>query len=158
MAAHGLGGGSIAIGSTALTLLLFACTLTGVVVAAVPGGVARLLASLAAGQVIAHAALSAPGAHHHPAVTNSAMLAAHVVAIAAGALLIRGAELALGRVLARVRWVVVALAGWFETGPRVGMSCVVAVSAIAHRMHRSDARRRGPPGAVVRPRVNSVPA
>ncbi len=158
VAAHGFGGGSIGIGSTALTLLLIACTLTGVVVATVPGGVARLVISLAAGQVIAHAALTAPGAHHHPAVTNSAMLVAHAVAIAVGALVIRGAELALGRVLARVWRVVIALVGWFRAGPRVGMKCFVAVRASTHRVHAWDARRRGPPAAVVRPRLNSTPA
>ncbi|GAB2697178.1 hypothetical protein GCM10027089_18620 [Nocardia thraciensis] len=146
IAAHALGGGTIALGSTALALLVTACTLTGVLVAAAGTGLPRLMLMLAAGQAIGHAALSMSPEHCHPAMFNSAMVTAHLVAIPVGALLVRGAEIALGRVLSSVRRAVIALAGtvpappWSPPVPRRS-----PVAAARRLLVGSGIGRRGPP-------------
>ncbi|WP_280266065.1 hypothetical protein [Nocardia wallacei] len=146
IAAHALGGGAIAVGSTALTLLVTACTLTGVLVSAIGSGLPRLMLMLAAGQAIGHAALSMSPEHCHPAMFSSAMLIAHLVAIPVGALLIRGAEVALGRALSSVRRAVVALAASVPAPP--GSPLLprhTGVAAPRRLLISSGIGRRGPP-------------
>ncbi|RDI50989.1 hypothetical protein DFR68_105466 [Nocardia mexicana] len=146
IAAHALGGGAITLGSTALTLLVTACTLTGVLVAAVGTGLPRLMLMLAAGQAIGHAALSMSPEHCHAAMFSSAMLTAHLVAIPVGALLVRGAEVALGRVLSSVRRAVVALV---RTVPAPSGSPLIPrrgqVATPRRLLVSSGIGRRGPP-------------
>ncbi|MFC8532320.1 hypothetical protein [Nocardia sp. NPDC057227] len=93
-AAHAMGGGVVAPGGPATAALLAACCLVGVLVEAVPQrpGFARLLLVLALGQAAGHWALTHAPQQHHGAHSTSAMLAAHLVAIPLGAVLIGAAE------------------------------------------------------------------
>lgn len=153
IAAHALGGGSVSLGSAAVSLLVAACALTGVLVASVGTGLARLMVLLGAGQAIGHAALSVAPGHCHPPVFSSAMLVAHVVAIPLGALLVRGAEVALGRVLSSVRRMVVAL-GVVPAVAAAVWRVVEGVRVVSPRrlLSSSGIGRRGPPrGAGVVP-------
>ncbi|MBF6170601.1 hypothetical protein IU476_03855 [Nocardia blacklockiae] len=122
IAAHALGGGMVTPGSAAVALLVAACTLIGVLVAAAGGGLPRLLVLLAVG----HGALSVAPGHCHPAVFSPGMLVAHLVAVPVGAVAVRGAEVALRRVLSRV---------WRVVGAR-------------RLLWSSGVGRRGPPGVV----------
>ncbi|MFI5780857.1 hypothetical protein [Nocardia sp. NPDC051570] len=149
IAAHGFGGGPVAVGSASLTLLMAACALIGVVVATGRGGLGLLVISLAGGQVIGHAALAVSGPHRHGSAMSPAMLGAHLVAIAVGALVIRGAEVALGRVSARMRRIVVALVRWFTVERRGRIVCVSAVRVVVQRVHCVGLRWRGPPWVFV---------
>nr|WP_051161598.1 hypothetical protein [Nocardia transvalensis] len=160
IAAHALGGGVVSLGSAAVPLLVAACTLVGVVVAALGTGLPRLMLMLGAGQVVGHAALSAAPGHCHPAVFTSAMLVAHLVAIPVGALLVRGAEIALGRILSSVRRVVVALAGTLETSrPTPRIVRAVRVTIPRRLLLSSGTGRRGPPrGAPLFLHRSAVPA
>ncbi|ATL67949.1 hypothetical protein [Nocardia terpenica] len=145
MAAHAFGGGTVALDSAAAVLLLLSCTVTGVVVTALRRGMLPVLAMLAVGQAIGHAALSVSPRHCHGGLT-AAMLAAHVVAIAVGALLIRGAEIALGRVISSVRRAVVAL-GAVLVAPvsRVGVVPASRGTVAPRLLVSSGIGRRGPP-------------
>lgn len=93
-AAHAMGGGVVAPGGPATAALLAVCCLIGVLAEAVPQrpGFARLLLVLALGQAAGHWALTHAPEQHHGAHAGSVMLAAHLVAIPLGALLIGGAE------------------------------------------------------------------
>ncbi|MGW4246470.1 hypothetical protein [Nocardia sp. NPDC004722] len=143
--AHGLGGGTA--DSSALTLLLAACTLIGVVVASLRPryGLAGTMALLAVGQSVGHGALSMAPGHHHQ-LSSPSMLAAHLIAIPVGALAIRAAEAGLRRAVTSVRRFILALASTpappaFRTTARPGDD-----RAEARRLLVSPGiGRRGPP-------------
>ncbi len=94
VAAHGAAGGVVPSGAPAALLCLLAASLGAV------AGTARraselpvLLGLLAAGQVIGHVMLAAAGHTHGGSPhTAPAMLAAHAIALTAGAVLIAGSE------------------------------------------------------------------
>jgi hypothetical protein len=95
VAAHGVGSGAPPTGAAAAQLAVLAAT-----VGALAGTIRHatdarmLLGLLAAGQLLGHLLLSAVG-HSHPVTTappGAAMLAAHLLAIAAGAVLIAAVD------------------------------------------------------------------
>lgn len=95
VAAHGVGSGAAPTGAATAQLAVLAAT-----VGALAGTIRRatdarvLLGLLAAGQLLGHLMLSAVGHSHTPTSTPpaAAMLAAHLIAIAVGALLIAAGE------------------------------------------------------------------
>ena len=95
VAAHGVGSGVAPTGAAAAQLAVLAAT-----VGALAGTIRRatdarvLLGLLATGQLLGHLMLSAVGHSHAPmaAPPGAVMLAAHVVAIAAGAVLIAAVD------------------------------------------------------------------
>ncbi|GLP73162.1 hypothetical protein TUM20983_02720 [Mycobacterium antarcticum] len=107
VAAHGVGGGGLPSGSAAAMLALVSITL-GALVTTLGNttDVKLLVAVLAVGQVLDHVLLGAAG-HSHPSAIQAPlgpMMAAHLVAIAFGAVLITMGErlcAALSRVLIR---------------------------------------------------------
>ncbi len=111
IAAHGLGGGALTPGQSALGVLIGVCAGLGVLAGARPGpaGLPELMVLLGAGQAIGHAALSVGPGHHHESTATSGMLVAHLVAIVCGAVLIHAAESALGRAASSVRRTLAAL-------------------------------------------------
>ncbi|WP_278264694.1 hypothetical protein [Nocardia sp. AG03] len=101
--AHGLGGASTAPSGAAITLLLAACALIGVVAAALPRptGALATMALLTVGQAVGHLALSLGHTHHH--TFTAAMLLAHALAVPVCALAIRAAEVGARRAITSVR-------------------------------------------------------
>jgi hypothetical protein len=95
VAAHSVGSGDAPAGAAVAQLVLLAATI-GALAAAVSraADVRVLVGLLAVGQLCGHLMLSATGHHHSPATVPPAavMLAAHVVAIGAGALLIAASD------------------------------------------------------------------
>ncbi|WP_225728011.1 MULTISPECIES: hypothetical protein [unclassified Nocardia] len=147
IAAHALAGGSVAVGQSGLALLIAACAAVGYAVAAMRNryGIAEVMALLAGGQAIGHTALSVAPEHHHGGGANQVMLAAHLVAIPLGAILIRGAERAIARLAGGVRRAVAAL----DPLPAVAVSTAVTAWQAPARAPRSllgsGIGRRGPP-------------
>lgn len=95
VAAHALGGGSMAPSESAVVLLILACASVGAVVTSIDTrrSPALLLAlMLAAGQAIGHATLTIASDHQHGLLLSLPMLAAHIAAVGVCAVLIRGAE------------------------------------------------------------------
>ncbi|MFE3187911.1 hypothetical protein ACFXHA_02820 [Nocardia sp. NPDC059240] len=146
--AHGLGGGASTPDSSALTLLLAACTLIGVVVASLRPryGIAGTMALLAVGQSVGHGALSmAPGHHHH--LASPSMLAAHLIAIPVGALAIRAAEAGMRRAVTSVRRFILTLVSALVPPATCPRARAGDDRAEARRLLVSPAiGRRGPPG------------
>ncbi|WP_240772191.1 hypothetical protein [Nocardia sp. CS682] len=99
IAAHALGGGVVAPGQSSIALLIAACTAVGVAVGArrTRHGLVEVMALLTIGQAVGHVALTMSPGHHHGAGTTAIMGVAHLLAIPVGALLIRGAEIAVTR-------------------------------------------------------------
>ncbi|WP_245721720.1 hypothetical protein [Nocardia crassostreae] len=130
-----------------MALLLAACALIGVVVAGVRprGGLAAIMGMLTVGQAIGHGALSVGPTHHHHAVTP-VMLAAHLVAIPVGAMLISAAEAGMRRAITSVRRFIVAL-GLAPLPPaRTMRTRVTDERAVVRRLLVSPGiGRRGPP-------------
>ena len=95
MAAHSVASGAPPTGAVVGQLAVLAATVGALAATIARASDARiLLGLLAAGQACGHLILSAVG-HSHPAATApsaSAMLAAHVVAVCAGALLIAASD------------------------------------------------------------------
>jgi hypothetical protein len=92
LAAHGAAGAALGSGAAAILLALLAAgfgALAGSLERAAEPAV--LVVLLAAGQVIGHVMLAAAG-HSHGSAPDAAMLAAHLIAVVVGALLIAGAE------------------------------------------------------------------
>ncbi|MEV6138376.1 hypothetical protein AB0L63_20395 [Nocardia sp. NPDC051990] len=145
IAAHAAGGGAVAPGSSAVMLLVAACTVIGIVTAHARTGLVRLMILLAAGQIIGHAALSL-SPHCHNAVLTGPMLLAHVVAVVVGAFLIRGAETTLRRAISRVWRAVTAVGAHLgATGPLIGTGRNHTVAAPRRLVLASGTGRRGPP-------------
>jgi hypothetical protein len=92
LAAHGAAGAALGSGAAAMILALlaggFGALASSLERATEP---AVLVALLAAGQTAGHLMLAAAG-HSHGPVPDTSMLAAHVLAVGVGALLITGAE------------------------------------------------------------------
>ncbi|MGV9818724.1 hypothetical protein [Nocardia xishanensis] len=105
IAAHALGGGVISPEQSSVALLIGACAAVGVLVGSLRtrAGLLQLMGLLAVGQGIGHTALTLSPGHHHGAHATALMLLAHLAAIPMGALLIRGAEAAVGRAASSVR-------------------------------------------------------
>jgi hypothetical protein len=94
VAAHSVGSGAPATGAVVIQLAVLAATVGALAATIARTSDARiLLGLLTAGQACGHLILSAVE-HSHPAATTpaSAMLAAHVVAVGAGALLIAASD------------------------------------------------------------------
>ncbi|MGW5439715.1 hypothetical protein [Nocardia asteroides] len=146
--AHGLGGATMVPDGASLTLLFAACALVGVVVSALPRGhgAASTMAVLAVGQGVGHTALSLGHAHHHH--FSVVMLLAHLVAIPAGALAIRGAEVGVRRAITSVRGLVIALGGPPNpAAPRAGMPRADERAIARQLLLRPGIGLRGPPVA-----------
>ncbi|MEC3917327.1 hypothetical protein [Nocardia sp. CDC160] len=147
--AHGLGGGATAPDTAALALLFAACTLIGVVVAALRPryGLTGTMALLGAGQAVGHAALSmSPGHHHH--ASSPSMLIAHLVAIPVGALVIRAAEAGMRRAITSVRRFILAIGSTPQPPARTRRGRAGDDRAEVRRLLVSPGmRRRGPPVA-----------
>ncbi|MFD0000616.1 hypothetical protein [Nocardia sp. NPDC127526] len=145
--AHALGGGTTTPDGSSMALLVAACALIGVVVGSVRprGGVAALMGMLTVGQAIGHVALSVSPTHHHHSVTPL-MLAAHLVAIPVGAMLISAAEAGVRRAITSLRRFIVAL-GLAPVPPeRPGRAFAADERAMARRLLVSPGiGRRGPP-------------
>jgi hypothetical protein len=93
MAAHGAGGGALPNGAAAVLLAVLAATAGALAATVSRAGTPRYLVGLlAVGQLLGHLLLSAAGHHHHAAQPAAAMVAAHVIAIGVGALLIAAGE------------------------------------------------------------------
>ncbi|MGW4634939.1 hypothetical protein [Nocardia sp. NPDC004415] len=134
--AHGLGGASAAPGGAAITLLLAACALIGVVAAALPRstGPAATMALLTGGQAIGHTALSLGHTHHHD--LTAAMLLAHGIAVPVCALAIRAAEAGARRAITSVRRLIVILTGFLATPAAPPRPPRADDRAILHRLLR----------------------
>ncbi len=147
VAAHALAGGTDFPGSAAIMLLIAASSVTGVVAAHTRTGPLGVMGLLALGQLLGHTALSVP-AHCRTDLFTVPMLIAHLVAIVAAALLIRGAETTLLRAVSRIRRAI--HRSLRAPGCRDVVTIVSAPEAIApHRrlVLASGTGRRGPPGA-----------
>lgn len=147
IAAHAAGGGAVTLGCSATALLSAGCALAGALALSLrPGhGPVPLMALLALGQTIGHTALTAAPGHHHGVIPNAPMLAAHLLAIPVGAVLIHTAERA-------VRWAVSRLKKVLRGRAFRGLPCPCAV-AVAESDQRAARRpllssgsgTRGPP-------------
>lgn len=111
VAAHALGGGAVSPGQSTIALLIAVCAAIGVTVGSLRNrrGIADVMVLLAVGQGVGHTALSMSPEHQHGTHLSSVMLVAHLIAIPVGALLIRGAEIAVVRVLSSLTRAVRAL-------------------------------------------------
>lgn len=151
MAAHGAGGGVLPNGA-AMSLLAVLALTAGALATAIPhAGSPRCLLSLLAGtQLLGHLLLSAASPHHagSSAPPAAAMLAAHLLAIVAGATLI-GAGERLWRRLSRVVRAVV----------RFGYAVAARLMAVARRADQplrsalllaASVSLRGPPVSLAR--------
>ncbi|WP_245665132.1 hypothetical protein [Nocardia sienata] len=105
VAAHAAGGGVVTLGFSATALLLAGCALAGALAFSLrPGhGPVPLMALLALGQTAGHSALATAPEHQHAAAPSAPMLAAHLLAIPVGAILIHTAERALRHAVSRLR-------------------------------------------------------
>lgn len=150
IAAHGLGGGHAAPSEAAIVLLVAAAAVVGAAVASLRtrcNPLLLLVAVLAAGQGIGHVTLTLASDHGHGLNLPPQMLAAHAAATAAGAALVRAAEVALLGVIASVVHVVVAV---LSTPPvpdvrRWTPTVVRRVDPTASRIARAAGGTRGPP-------------
>ncbi|MFZ2177678.1 MAG: hypothetical protein WAW17_27355 [Rhodococcus sp. (in: high G+C Gram-positive bacteria)] len=124
--AHAIGHGGSLPDESAVVMLVIVCAALGAAVSAVPVRAREslfLLSTLAAGQVIGHATLMIASDHATGFRPGPVMIAAHIAAIGAAALLIRGAERACGLAVATVRRAVllvsasprVEIRGWSST-------------------------------------------
>lgn len=109
IAAHAVGGGAVNPGDSSVALLMLGGWAVGAMTTAA-GDPPRLrilyvMATLAAGQAICHSALTVAPGHSHTD-PDVAMLAAHLVAIPLGALLIHTAEQAVYSIMTSVRRVI----------------------------------------------------
>ncbi len=145
IAAHALGGGAVAPGSTAIMMLIAASTAIGCLAAHTRTGLFRLMGLLAVGQAIGHLALST-SPHCHEVLITAPMLVAHITATVVGAVLVRGAETALRRAVSLIRRVVGAVAHYLGiSGAPVVVSVPYTVTAPRRLVLASGTGRRGPP-------------
>ncbi|HKP42355.1 hypothetical protein [Mycobacterium sp.] len=95
VAAHGIGGGAVPTGAASAQLVVLAAAIGALAATIARAADARvLLCLLAAGQLLGHVMLDAAGHAHTPSAAPPAavMLAAHLTAIAAGAVLIAAGD------------------------------------------------------------------
>ncbi|ORA21807.1 hypothetical protein [Mycobacterium aquaticum] len=152
VAAHGAAGGGWPAGAVTAQLALLAATL-GTVASTVRAANRAwvLVGLLGAGQVLAHALLAIDGHTHgsHPLQPGALMLAAHLVAVTVGALLIAGGTrfcAALSRVLRAVTRRVSALPA--ATAHAVAHSADQPLQSA--RLLATSVSHRGPPVNVLR--------
>ncbi|MEW5809405.1 MAG: hypothetical protein AB1925_08120 [Actinomycetota bacterium] len=146
LAAHGLGGGTVAVGPAAVHVLLVALTV-GAVASTLPRGMGAMALLLSAGQLVGHTLLSIAHPHvpaHAQVGPHGAMLVVHLAAVLLGAGLISVGE-QLYRALNRVvrRTVAPAAAAMFAAPPRLlagGDQPLIAELLLATSMSH-----RGPP-------------
>ena len=148
VAAHGAGGGVLPNGATMALLAVLASTAGAVATTIRQLNAPRyLLGVLAVGQLLAHLLLSAAG-HHHGGTPAVAMLAAHVLAVVAGAALI-GAGDRLWRALSRA----------VRAAVRIVAGVTVRPAATVHRADQplrsalllaASVSHRGPPVSLAR--------
>jgi hypothetical protein len=148
VAAHGAGGGALPNGATAALLAVVAATAGAVAATVSPASTPRyLLGLLAVGQLLGHLLLSAADHHHHQA-TKPAMVAAHVIATATGAMLIAAGE-RLWRALSRTVCAVVRIVCTVAAQPAAAArradqplrSALLLAASVSHR---------GPPVSLAR--------
>lgn len=153
VAAHGWASGGMATSSATLSLLVAAAAVVGALVAGLAPlrtGSAGLVTVLAAGQLLGHLSMGwgSGHLHHGDLQLTPAMIAAHLVAVAVAAILIRGAEFAYrigGSALARVlplRYHPPAIAGPAPLRTHHRDRVILWVLAA------ESTRTRGPPSAV----------
>jgi hypothetical protein len=95
IAAHGAGGGALPTGAAAAQLAVLAATVGALAATIARAAQTRgLLVLLTTGQLLGHVLISAAGHHHEPSGSPpaAAMLAAHLAAIAIGAVLIAAGD------------------------------------------------------------------
>ncbi|MDT5014160.1 MAG: hypothetical protein QOD39_320 [Mycobacterium sp.] len=95
VAAHEVGGGGPPAGAAAVQLAVLAATIGALAAVLARAADARVLVGLLTiGQLVGHLMLSAVGHHHTPSTAPpaAAMLAAHLLAIAVGAVLIAAGD------------------------------------------------------------------
>ncbi|NKY33945.1 hypothetical protein HGA13_12785 [Nocardia speluncae] len=128
VAAHGWAAPSAVPDSTALMLLGATTAVLGALVSGLRTGAAGLTAALAAGQLLGHFCLGwgSGHLHHGDLQLTPAMIAAHVLAAWAAALLVRGVE-------AAYRTGVAALARIIPFFPRASAICGPAPLRTTHR-------------------------
>lgn len=144
VAAHAVGSGVAPSGAVVAQLAVLAATVGALAATIARAADARvLLGMLATGQLCAHVILSAVG-HSHVAVTAppaAAMLAAHVVAVGAGALLIAASDRLCRAVSRAVRAAVRVVAGPVAVAPVVVIdeadqplrSALLLAASMSHR-------------------------
>ncbi|MFF0497790.1 hypothetical protein ACFYU5_15380 [Nocardia aobensis] len=145
IAAHALGGGTVAPGSAAIMMLIAASTAIGCLAAHTRTGLFRLMGLLAIGQLLGHLALTL-SPHCHDVLITAPMLVAHLAATVGGAVLVRGAETTLRRAVSLIRravGVVTHILG--ITGAPVVVSVPDTVTAPRRLVLASGTGRRGPP-------------
>jgi hypothetical protein len=152
VAAHGVGSGVAPSGAAAALLAVLASTvgaLAGTIRHASDAGV--LMGLLAAGQLLGHLMLGAVGHSHAPAAAppGAVMVAAHLVAIVAGAALIAAVDRLCGAMSRAVRAAVRTLA------PPVAVASVVATGTAdqplrAALLLAASVSHRGPPVSFTR--------
>ncbi|MEU2253636.1 hypothetical protein [Nocardia xishanensis] len=148
IAAHALGGGVISPEQSSVALLIGACAAVGVLVGSLRtrAGLLQLMGLLAIGQGIGHTALALAPGHHHGAHATVPMLLAHLAAIPVGALLIRGAEAAVGRAASSVRRAMRVLGALLVPAPPTVVLVTARDAAIPRKLLLgSGIGTRGPP-------------
>ncbi len=145
IAAHALGGGTMAPGSAAIMMLIAASTAIGSLAAHTRTGLFRLMGLLALGQLLGHLALTL-SPHSHDMLITAPMLVAHLAATVAGAVLVRGAETTLRRAVSLIRRAVGAITHNLGiAGAPVVVSGPDTVAAPRRLVLASGTGRRGPP-------------
>ncbi|MDR7166983.1 hypothetical protein J2W56_000701 [Nocardia kruczakiae] len=145
IAAHALGGGTVAPGSAAIMMLIAASTAIGCLAAHTRTGLFRLMGLLAIGQLLGHLALTF-SPHCHDVLITAPMLVAHLVATVGGAILVRGAEITLRRAVSLIRRAVGVVTHILETtGAPAVVSVPETVTAPRRLVLASGTGRRGPP-------------
>lgn len=151
VAAHGVASGAPPTGSIIVALTVLAATIGALATTLTRAADARvLLGLLAAGQLLGHLTLSTTGHSHAPAGTSPApMLAAHVIAVVVGAVLIAAS----GRLCAAVSRVL-RVAVRMTPGP-VLVGGTVALRGADHPLRSmlllaASVSHRGPPDGQLR--------
>ncbi|NLU83590.1 hypothetical protein [Rhodococcus sp. HNM0569] len=105
VAAHGAGGGAVP-SDGPLALLVAVCAGAGMVAGSSRSTLRALMLVLAVAQLVGHAVLTFADTHQHGSGIDGRMIAAHTVAVAVGAWVIRGAERGLRVAASAVRRIV----------------------------------------------------
>ncbi|GAA5093221.1 hypothetical protein [Nocardia iowensis] len=148
IAAHALGGGVVSPGQSSIALLVAACAVVGVVVGVrrTRHGVAEVMVMLAIGQAVGHSALTMSPGHQHSSGMTAAMAVAHLAAIPVGALLIRGAEIAVTRAVSAANGTVRVLSSRPAAPATIAYAVFVGpLSAPRRLLFSSGFGLRGPP-------------
>ena len=152
VAAHSIGSGALPTGAVVAQLAVLAATVGALAATIARAADARvLLGLLAGGQLCGHVVLSAVG-HSHPATTAppaAVMLAAHVIAVGTGALLIAACDRLCRAVSRAVRAAVRIVAGPVAVAPVV-VVCRADQPLRSRLLLAASMSHRGPPVSHVR--------